>query len=194
MPRETDQALKARVRDNVISVLSDAGHIPKGSWRPVYAWDLDSTVCSTVHRRHVAQAIIAAGEEDNEAWDRYAMMCSKDEPVPGSVALLGELLHSGFNVAISGRSALAEELTWEWFFEHDVGFGAALLRAEGDYTPNAEYKIRVLRELQAQGAEVRLFFEDWQEAGIEIAKATGIPVVGINPFDPRELGERNGAV
>jgi hypothetical protein len=191
MPRETDQALKARVRE-VIRVLSDDGHIPKGSWRPVYAWDLDSTVASTVHRRHVAQAIMA-GESDPSAWDDYAMMCAKDAPIAGSVALMREMPH-GFHVAISGRSALAEDLTWEWFFEHDVPFRAALLRIHGDYSPNAEYKIRVLRELEAQGADVRLFFEDWQEAAIEIAEGSGVPVFGVNPFDPRELGERGGAI
>lgn len=193
MPKESDAALRARIREKVIPVISDSGGIPKSLWRPVYGWDLDSTVASTVQRRHMVEAIRAdallAGEG---AWDRYAMACADDAPVLGSVALMREL--PGVHVAISGRSGCAEELTWNWFDQYEVPVSAALLRIDGDHTPNAKYKVRVLLAMQEMGINVKLFFEDWKEAAEAVAGETGIPVVGINPFDPESFPARAGAI
>lgn len=189
MPRESDAALEERIVKHVIPVLSDNGHIPPVQWRPVYAWDLDSTVASTVHRRHMVEEINNGGPA---TWDDYAMLCADDEPIAGSVALMREL--RGIHVAISGRSGLAEDLTWAWFERHEVPFHAALLRVHGDHTPNGRYKVRVLQAMQRLGISVRLFFEDWADAAREVAEQTRIPVVGINPFDPVEFPARQGAI
>lgn len=178
MPRESDESLAERIF-NLRGVLADS---------PVYCWDLDSTVCSTVHRRHMVPAI----KEGLSTWDDYAMACPDDIPIAGTVALMREL--KGTHIAISGRSALAEDLTYAWLEKHAVPLDAVILRAHGDHTPNGKYKVRVLKTLRATGADIRLFFEDWDEAAKEIAEGAGIPVVGINPFDPAELGERQGAL
>jgi hypothetical protein len=181
MPRESDAALQERIRYNV--PLPAIRH-----HAPVYAWDLDSTVASTVHRRHLVDAI-RVGES---TWDSYAMMCADDTPIAGSVALMHEL--GGIHIVVSGRSAGALDLTEAWFRQHNVPIRAALLRQQGDHTPNGIYKVRVLKTMLEMGVNVRLFFEDWGEVAVQIAAETGIPVVGINPFDPEELGERQGAI
>lgn len=173
MPKESDAALAARVEALNLSLWTGV---------PVYCWDLDSTVCHTLHRHHMVDAIRAG----QDSWDNYAMRCVDDTPIAGSVALMREL--KGRHIAISGRSGCAEELTYAWFRQHDVPVDAALLRIDGDHTPNGLYKVRVLRALKAAGADVRLFFEDWDEAAGEIETATGIPVVGINAFYPAKTG------
>ncbi len=167
------------------SVLDDMVQVEAGWWLtqglPVIGWDLDSTVCSTVHRRHMVPAIRAGGP-DAPTWCDYSLQCAGDEPVPGSVALMREMsLH--VHIAVSGRSLLARDLTREWVKKHQVPLAAVLLRPEGDHTPNGTWKVRVIRALQRAGADVSLFFEDWKESADEIVRETGIPVVGINPFD-----------
>lgn len=180
MPKESDESLIARV-----SLLGEAGLLNG----PVYGWDLDSTICSTVHRRHMVDAI----RDGKATWDEYAMQCADDTPIAGSVALMREL-GLGTHIAISGRSGRALDLTHAWLARHDVPLDAVMLRQDGDHTPNGAYKVRVIRALQSGGADIRLFFEDWKEAAEHIAAETGLPVVGINPFDPEELGERQGAI
>lgn len=193
MPRESDQALAERIRTQVIPVVSDNWHIPQLSWKPVYCWDLDSTIASTVQRRHMVEEIRADAALAGEgAWDRYAMACADDAPITGSVALMREL--RGPHVVISGRSGCAAQLTQAWFEYHDVPVHATLLRAEGDHTRNGLYKVRVIEALRKAGVTVSLFFEDWKEAAEEIAARTGVPVVGINPFDPAEFPARQGAI
>lgn len=158
------------------------------SMRRVACFDLDSTVCSTVHRRHLLPAI-RAGES---TWLDYAMMCGDDQPIHGTVAVMRELQPDHLIFAVSGRSIEAEEMTWAWMRRYAVPVDRMFLRTDG--RPTAEWKISVIRQLQGQGYEVSLFFEDWAEAAAEIAEATGIPVLVVNPCDPAELGERQGAI
>lgn len=173
MGNETADELRARVE----SILPDIGG-------PVIAWDLDSTICNTEHRRHVSDAVRA----EQATWDDYAMLCSDDEPIEGSVALMCILAKHGYaNVAISGRSECALDKTWAWMLRHGVPLNAVLLRRDGDHRPNGDYKVAVLRELQHQGVDVQLFLEDWGKVAEQVRQETGIPVVGINPFDTEEL-------
>jgi hypothetical protein len=177
MPRITDEELDEIVRRET----RHTGSLANG--RPVMLWDLDSTVCRTVHRRHLVPLI----REGKATWDQYAMMCADDEPIEGSVALM-RLLATGpgayRHIAVSGRGSSAAELTWGWTARHGVPLAAIILRPSGDHTPNGTWKVGVIRALQRAGADIRLCFEDWAAAAAVIRAETGIPVVGINPFDP----------
>lgn len=149
--------------------------------RPVAAWDLDSTVRSTMHRRYLVPEVKAG----RATWADYSMLCGDDVPILGSVALMREL--AGFShVGISGSSALARDITAKWCGQHEVPLGGLMMRPEGwdeEVEGNGWWKVRCLRALRRAGADVRLFFEDWREAAECVAAETGIPVVGINPFD-----------
>ena len=167
------------------AVLDDMVRTEAGWWlaqhRPVIGWDLDSTLCSTVHRRDMVPAIKAGGP-DAPTWCDYSLQCADDEPVHGSVALMREM---GWytHIAVSGRSLLAYDLTWEWVKKHQVPLSAVILRPSEDHSPNGIWKTRVLQALRRNGADVRLYFEDWKESAEQIRCETGIPVIGINPFD-----------
>ena len=62
-------------------------------------WDLDSTLCSTMHRRHLVPEIKAG----RATWDDYSDLCVNDEPIAGAVAL-ARMLHAAGHpqYAISG--------------------------------------------------------------------------------------------
>ncbi len=154
-----------------------------GAKRPSQAvgWDLDSTLCRTVHRRHLIPAI-KAGEA---TWDDYSDLCPEDEPIPGAVVLARMLWRAGHvQYAISGRSARAKDQTLSWFMRHDVPMDHVILRPAGDTTENGLFKVRQLNELRYKGVEFCLFLEDWGPAAAFITEQTGIPVLGVNPFDP----------
>lgn len=179
MPRISDVELDELVRKETAHLLIFNG--------PLMLWDLDSTVCNTAHRHHMAEAI-RAGED--VTWDDYSMLCKDDEVIEGSVALMRALDAYG-HVAVSARSSCATRLTKYWFTQNGVPFSAAILRPDGDHTPNGEWKVRVIKALRRLGADIRLFFEDWDEAAAVIRSETSIPVVGINPFYPRVKVQEN---
>ena len=145
----------------------------------VVCWDLDSSVRSTVHRRHMLPKI-RAGQAN---WDDYSMLAADDTPIAGSVALMKLMEDAYWNIAVSGASGAALDLTRAWAEKHDVPLDDYILRPAGDTTENGIFKVGVVRKLQAAGLVVVLFVEDWEPAARRIAEETGVPVLGINPFD-----------
>ena len=143
-------------------------------------WDLDSTLASTLHRRHLVPEIKAG----RATWDDYSDLSPGDAPIAGAVALARLLhFHGHPQYAISGRSGSAYARTVSWLNEHDVPMNGVILRPEGDCTDNKLFKVAKIRELQAEGIEFCLFVEDWMPVAEYITEQTGIPVLGVNPFD-----------
>ena len=150
---------------------------------PLFAWDLDSTICRTIRRRYLIEDI----ETGKASWDDYSMLCGTDEPIEGTVALmrrLKTLRTETKHIAISGRSDDALVITTRWAEQHSVPLDALFLRPAGDSMPTGEWKVLVLRKLKEAGISVWLFFDDWASAAEHVRQETGIPVVGINPFEP----------
>lgn len=153
-----------------------------GAKRPPQAvgWDLDSTLCSTMHRRYLIPEIRAG----RATWDDYSDLCVDDTPIGGAVVLARMLWRAGHTqYAISGRSARAKDRTLRWMAKHDVPMDHVILQPEGDQTENGLFKVQQLNELRYRGVEFCLFIEDWGPAAKYIAEQTGVPVLGVNPFD-----------
>ena len=143
-------------------------------------WDLDSTLCRTVHRRHLVPAIKAG----TATWDDYSALAGDDEPIAGAVELARTLRDAGHpQYAISGRSDRAVHQTRAWLMRHDVPIDVLILRPEGDRTENRLFKVQQINELRDQGVRFRFFVEDWAPVAAYITEQTGIPVLGVNPFD-----------
>lgn len=147
----------------------------------VVGWDLDSSVCSTLHRRSLIPEIRAG----RATWHDYSLLCLDDEPIEGSVELMRLMVQLNpriGHVAISGRSVRALDLTEQWAWKHAVPFSRYMLRP--DDQENGSWKVDCIRQLEAEGHKVRLFVEDWAPAARYIREHTGVPVLGVNPFDP----------
>jgi hypothetical protein len=176
--------------DEALDELVRAKLRPWLDW-PLAGWDLDSTVCDTLHRAPMVERIRSGKEA--VSWDDYSMLCGDDLPIEGSVALMREWSGPGalVHVAVSGRSVCAEDKTWSWIKQHKVPLKAVILRPDGDHTPNGAWKSRVILSIQRLGGDVRIFFEDWDKAAEVIRKETGVPVMGVNPFYPPRDDPRN---
>lgn len=166
-----------------VSLRGQSRHVSPIKPRAV-AWDLDSTVCRTMHRRHLIPAI-RAGEA---TWDDYSMLAADDEPIQGVVRLMRLLAYNHLNIAISGRSDGALDLTRDWAKRHQVPLDRYELRPAGDRTDNGVFKVQRLRKLTDDGIVVVLFVEDWGPVATYVHAETGIPVLGVNPFDPEPAG------
>lgn len=159
-----------------MSWVTTDGRVIPGGYR-VIGWDLDSSVRSTAHRRHLLPAI-RAGEA---TWEDYSMLCSDDVPIPGAVKLMRMLENHYLHFAISGTSDKSLELTQGWCALHDVPFDDYLLRPADE--PMETWKPRAITRVQKAGLEVELFVEDWEGTARLVAEQTGVPVLGVNPFD-----------
>jgi hypothetical protein len=148
------------------------------SLRRAVCFDLDSTLASTVHRRYLIPEIQAG----RATWHDYSLLCVDDTPLHGTVEVARMLWPSCLICIVSGRSSRAETLTRGWLNQNAVPFDRLILRP--DDTENGVFKVNAVRQLQAEGLTVELFFEDWAASAETIREQTGVPVFGVNPFDP----------
>lgn len=119
--------------------------------------DLDGTLANIDHRLHLIK-------RDKPDWDGFFRACVDDTPNDWCRELIGSLDHSGLNVFIvSARSKMVFQETVDWLHKHLIcrfnthysGPALTMLRAEGDYTPDDELKIKWLNE---SGLKDRILF------------------------------------
>jgi hypothetical protein len=144
-------------------------------------YDLDSTLCHTLHRWHLSPM-----KDPAKTWADYAAACVNDTPLPGTLARMRlDWKHHQVHIC-SGRDASALQATEEWLAAHDACYDFLRLRGEGDRRPNEVLKVDYVQEVRRAGVDVVLFYEDWGLAAHAIWKQTGVPVLGVNPFYPSE--------
>lgn len=140
-------------------------------------WDLDSTLCNTMHRQPMVEAI-RASKNKGPTWVDYSLACAGDTPVEGAAALVRLL--ASFDVdqyGVSGRNQSAMDATHAWLLRYGVPLDRVFLRPDDDFTPNGLFKVGVIERLRAQGNDVVLFVEDWRETAEFIREKTGVPVL-----------------
>lgn len=153
----------------------------------VVLWDLDSTLCNTMHRQPMVAAI-RASNNTGPTWEDYSLACIDDEPIEGAIALARLISTSTYTDAggkqqhyrqlgVSGRSRCAEAATWAWLVHHQVPLDDVILREDGDRTENGLFKAGVIEKLREQLVEVSLYVEDWKETADVIREKTGVPVL-----------------
>lgn len=148
------------------------------SVKDIVIYDLDSTLCDTLHRQHMTPFV-----DRSYTWEQYSMACAADGVIKGTAARM-RLDYPQFEVhVVSGRNECAMELTCQWLQEN-VGdcVDRVVLRPDGSHMPNAEFKIKHIRTLQNAGRNVVLAYEDWPEVAKLIMARTGVPVLCVNPM------------
>lgn len=154
--------------------------LPPGT--TVVVWDKDSTLANTLHRQPMIPSI-RAGEA---TWEEYSLACRDDTPIAGAVALMRMLRPVFTQVVVSGSSECARLAAESWAVKHRVPWDRLVLRPDGDHTPNAQFKVAVLRAMKEAGLNVCLLVEDWPEVKTLVEEETGVPVLVVNPCYPPE--------
>lgn len=151
--------------------------------RLAVGWDLDGTVARSAHRKYLIP-LIQAGEA---TWEDYHVLCPKDEPIPGAVALMRLMTQMNprvQHIAISYRSDTCRELTRQWVSDNDIPLSRLMLcphyvthqLAPGPQSSGL-WKVQCIRQLRSEGTDVQVHLEDWLEDAAIITELTGVPVL-----------------
>ncbi len=132
--------------------------------------DLDGTLCDTRHRDHLLPDLY-----------RHSLACVDDSPILANIQMINELAMRHFIVLCSGRWDHALSATEIWLRRHDVEFDVILLRAQGDETSNASYKLSRVKEMEAQGYTFVLAIDDYHKVATALTEY-GIPTVLVTSF------------
>lgn len=149
--------------------------------------DLDSTLCNTDHRSH-----LATGSTSHEDWVAYSKACVDDpviEPVARTLHAFARLYPVGF---VSGRNVEAIDETYRWLTQQAAfsNIWGVRLRQPTDEMHNGLYKVKYIQHLQARGIMPIVMFEDHLGVAEMIEGETGVPVVRVTPPYVDTVGSR----
>lgn len=141
----------------------------------VVAFDLDSTACNTLHRRH----IINTEDRTLTDWVAYSMACADD--TEGPAFPLVRIFKDNF-IVVSRRDNEARQLTDNWFKERDLHpLDMLLLKDEfsSDERDHGLWKVAAIRAWEARtGNKVILYVDDRLDVRDTMFEA-GIPSIAI---------------
>lgn len=142
-------------------------------------YDLDSTLADTRHRWHLAPA-----EGNTYTWMDYAGACGKDPVIRGTAERMKMDWQQHEVHIASGRSGESYPQTVSWLESNALRpwYDYLTLRGIGDDRANSQIKIDRILYVESQGIQVVMVYEDHPAVGRAIIAATGVPVLGVNPF------------
>ncbi len=127
-------------------------------------FDIDGVLADNNHRLHYIQ------RQDGQSadWEAFYRESGKDTPIDAGLKLLSALQRAGHSVILlTGRSENWRELTVDWlqaetlFYQDGGGWWQEIkMRPEGDHRPDYEYKLDVIKRLEAWGEEITLVVDD----------------------------------
>jgi hypothetical protein len=147
-----------------------------GSRLEVVCSDIDSTLADTRQRRFACPTV-----DNTRTWQEYAMLCSADAPIPGSIRLLRMFHAAGYGIhLITNRPECARRLTVGWLSKHGVPYDELRMRPTDTALGGDDFKTGYIMTLRMLGFDPLLFLEDWPATAAAI-EAEGVPVLCVNP-------------
>ncbi len=135
-------------------------------------FDIDGVLSNAAGRQH----FIERGQRN---WASFFEACG-DDPVIEEVARLLELLDPSLAVILlTGRPQRVQPQTLAWLKRYGLRWDLLVMRSRGDYAQVTEFKEAVVRDLRAQGFDLRLAFED-DPSNHAMYVAAGVPCVYIH--------------
>ncbi|QNN97166.1 3'-phosphatase, 5'-polynucleotide kinase [Xanthomonas phage Xp12] len=153
--------------------------------KPLYIFDLDGTLATIDHRRHLV-------ESDPKQWREFYAACDRDTPCQAVIRTANALHLAGADVWVwSGRSDEVADKTSAWLLkhlpwlrEHDPFMGMALrMRFAHDHQPDVKLKRLWLSQLHPDDrARLVAVFDD-RKSVVDMWRAEGVPCFQVAPGD-----------
>ncbi|UGL62722.1 3'-phosphatase, 5'-polynucleotide kinase [Xanthomonas phage FMYAK-P1] len=153
--------------------------------KPLYIFDLDGTLATIDHRRHLV-------ESDPKQWREFYAACDGDTPCQAVIRTANALHLAGADVWVwSGRSDEVADKTSAWLLkhlpwlrEHDPFMGMALrMRFAHDHQPDVKLKRLWLSQLHPDDrARLVAVFDD-RKSVVDMWRAEGVPCFQVAPGD-----------
>jgi phosphoglycolate phosphatase-like HAD superfamily hydrolase len=135
-------------------------------------FDLDGVLSNAAARQHYLKA-------PRPDWEAFFSASGEDPPIDEVAALLGLLSPELAVVLLTARPARIGALTMRWLARYDLRWDLLVMRRDGDYRSARYFKQEAVRELQAQGLDLKLCVED-DLRNVEMFRAEGLLALYIH--------------
>jgi len=141
---------------------------------PAVVVDIDGVLSDAAGRQHFLH-----NDRGVRDWRGFFGAVGSDPPLPATRALLELLPDSVVVVLLSARPNWVFERTVDWLHRHGIRWDLLVMRGDGALAAAAEFKRDVVRQLVAQGFEIRFAFDDDQRT-VDMFLAEGIPAMYVH--------------
>lgn len=149
--------------------VSDSNEDPGslGARKPLAVFDIDGVLADVRHRLPHVQG-------RPKDWDAFFAAIGKDPVLPDGLALAQELAAEHRVVYVTGRPEHTRDATMAWLGGQNLPSGRVFMRADDDFRPAREAKLRLMRRLSRFG-DVAVVVDD-DPAVCAALRAAGWPV------------------
>lgn len=137
--------------------------------------DIDGTLADIRHRLHH----VTGGKKD---WKSFFEDMKYDLLNEDVADMLDCLCHSYPIFLVSGRPDDYREVTETWLYDLNVPFARLYMRKAGDYRSDVIVKREILREIEAEGYDVRCVLDDRQSV-VDMWREEGLTCFQVAPGD-----------
>lgn len=145
--------------------------------KPIIVWDLDGTLADGTHRLHL---LPTRDKHLAPSWDEFNLACLGDKPIEDNLMLMRCLERQYYNVILTGRSAVAYDLTWRWLRENNAAFQELIMRPADDNRPDIVFKEEVLRKLGLE--QIQCCFDDAEHV-VRHIRSLGLTCHQVTHYD-----------
>lgn len=112
----------------------------------VIVFDLDGCLSDGQHRLHLLPAFENRG--DTNAWIDFNLASAADLPIQDNIDLLNILSFTHRILILTGRGAVAKDVTLDWLDKHGVNYDNLIMRGADDHRPDVDYKESILKPMR----------------------------------------------
>src|SRR5664280_2635918 len=129
-----------------VDPVSDSNEDPGslGARKPLAVFDIDGVLADVRHRLPHVQG-------RPKDWDAFFAAIGKDPVLPDGLALAQELAAEHRVVYVTGRPEHTRDATTAWLGGQNLPSGRVFMRADDDFRPAREAKLRLMRRLSRFG-------------------------------------------
>ena len=139
-------------------------------------FDLDGTLSDGKHRLHL---LPTAGLNINQSWDEFNLASKDDTPLQDNIDLCNILGLTHRIMILTGRSAIAKDITVAWLDKHGVDYDNLIMRGENDHRKDVDFKESVLLPLKEH---ILCAFDDLEHVAEHI-RGLGITCHLVTKYD-----------
>lgn len=146
----------------------------------VYVFDLDGTLSCGKHRLHLLPT--PETRNVNSAWDKFNLASKDDAPIKDNIELLKHLYKHANIIILTGRSAIARDVTEEWLQENRIPHDLLIMRPQDDHRRDIEFKEENLLSIQEDFGNIIACFDDLEHVCKHI-RSLGITCHQVTHYD-----------
>lgn len=152
--------------ETILEIQRLAKHGHWESSKPIYIFDMDGTICNSLHRHHYLQSVDAEGNvvprPGGKDWDSFFAAQKDDVPYEAITGIMAAL-KSELNIVLilTARPQSQYEESVRWLDEHSVAYDGIFMRPDNCRLDDNLLKPKQLHTyLSDHVSRVRTIFED----------------------------------